>query len=352
MWDTGADGYGRGEGFVSVVLKPLADAIRDGDHIDCVIRESATNQDGRTKGITMPSAQAQAELIRKAYSNVGLDVRNPRDKPQFFEAHGTGTKAGDPQEAEAIWSSFFGPDAGIQQKHPLYVGGIKTVVGHTEGTAGLAGLLKASLALQAGEIPPNLLFQNLNPDLIPFYGPLEIPTEIRAWPELPSGVPRRASVNSFGFGGANTHVILESHIPSPDRDSRVWTDASPIIPFVFSAASEGALQGLLRSYHDYLVQHPDVNLSHLSWTLAARRSVLPVKVALSATSTANLLQEIGEKLDSLEGTPVSSIGIRSSAGTGRRILGVFTGQGAQWWWMRESSRMPRRLVSCALSSFP
>ncbi|KAM7189008.1 hypothetical protein V8F20_010311 [Naviculisporaceae sp. PSN 640] len=330
MWDTGADGYGRGEGFVSVVLKPLADAIRDCDHIDCVIRESATNQDGRTKGITMPSAQAQAELIRKAYSNVGLDVRNPRDKPQFFEAHGTGTKAGDPQEAEAIWSSFFGAGGSVQQKHPLYVGGIKTVVGHTEGTAGLAGLLKTSLALQAGEIPPNLLFETLNPDLIPFYGPLEIPTKIRAWPELPSGVPKRASVNSFGFGGANTHVILESHIPPPDHDSGVWTDASPIIPFVFSAASEGALQGVLRSYHDYVVQHPDVNLSHLSWTLAARRSVLPVKVALSATSTANLLQEIGKILDSLEGTPDASIGIRSSAATGHRILGVFTGQGAQW----------------------
>ncbi|KAK4205028.1 hypothetical protein QBC40DRAFT_261048 [Triangularia verruculosa] len=334
MWDASADGYGRGEGFVSVVLKPLGDAIRDGDNIHCVIRESATNQDGRTMGITMPSAHAQADLIRKAYANVGLDVRNPSDRPQFFEAHGTGTKAGDPQEAEAIYSAFFGRGTvgSSEPKHPLYVGGIKTVVGHTEGTAGLSGLLKASLALQAGEIPPNLLFESLNPDLIPFYGPLEIPTQISAWPELPVGVPRRASVNSFGFGGANTHVILESYVPPEDNATTrggVWTGASAIIPFVFSASSESALQRTLSSYQEYLLQYPNTNLSDLSWTLRARRSALPVKVALSASTVEELRHEIGKRLDGLEKTPDTSIGTRSSTGD-RRILGVFTGQGAQW----------------------
>ena len=199
MWDADVDGYGRGEGFVAVVLKPLKDAIRDGDHVDCVIREAATNQDGRTMGITMPSAAAQAQLIRRAYTDVGLNLENIHDRPQFFEAHGTGTKAGDPQEAEAIHTAFFGNDiAAPQQKDPLYVGGIKTVVGHTEGTAGLAGLLKASLALQAKEIPPNLLFNNLNPELVPFYGSLKVPTQAISWPSLPESVPRRASVNSFG----------------------------------------------------------------------------------------------------------------------------------------------------------
>lgn len=199
MWDADVDGYGRGEGFVVVVLKRLSDAIRDGDHIDCVIRGTGTNQDGRTRGITMPSASAQAELIRKTYTNAGLDVGNPNDQPQFFEAHGTGTKAGDPQEAEAIYSAFFGSDFDeSKQQNPVYVGGIKTVIGHTEGTAGLAGLLKASLSLQAGIIPPNLLFNNLNPEIAPFYGPLKVPTQAISWPELPEGVPRRASVNSFG----------------------------------------------------------------------------------------------------------------------------------------------------------
>jgi hybrid polyketide synthase/nonribosomal peptide synthetase ACE1 len=96
MWDADVDGYGRGEGFVAVVMKRLSDAIRDGDHIDCIIRDTGTNQDGRTKGITMPSASAQAQLIRKTYANAGLNTEDPNDQPQFFEAHGTGTKAGDP----------------------------------------------------------------------------------------------------------------------------------------------------------------------------------------------------------------------------------------------------------------
>ncbi|KAH6628919.1 hypothetical protein F5144DRAFT_655621 [Chaetomium tenue] len=332
MWDAGADGYGRGEGFVSIVMKKLSDAIADGDHIDCIIRESATNQDGRTMGITMPSAQAQAELIKTAYANVGLDLRSASDRPQFFEAHGTGTKAGDPQEAEAIHTAFFGDGTfdTAPQSHPLYVGGIKTVVGHTEGTAGLSGLLKASLSLQAGVIPPNLLFRTLNPDLIPFYGPLEVPTAAVPWPPLAEGSPRRASVNSFGFGGANTHVILESHTPSEHPPHAAsWTDASSTLPFVFSASSEAALQRSLVSYQDYLANKPGVNLSNLSWTLRARRSALPVKVAISASNVGQLQNKIQEKLSSLESAPGSAIGIRSKTGE-RKILGVFTGQGAQW----------------------
>lgn len=200
MWGADVDGYGRGEGFVSIVLKRLSDAIRDGDSIDCVIRDMGSNQDGRSKGITMPSATAQAQLIRNTYANAGLDLRNPEDQPQFFEAHGTGTKAGDPVEAEAIYNAFFGDgDDRTKQANPLYVGSIKTVVGHTEGTAGLAGLLKASVSLQAGVIPPNMLFNHLNPEITPFYGPLKVPTEALPWPSLPEGVPRRASVNSFGI---------------------------------------------------------------------------------------------------------------------------------------------------------
>lgn len=198
MWDADVDGYGRGEGFVSVVLKRLSDAIRDGNSIDCVIRETRSNQDGRTKGITMPSATAQTQLINDTYAAVGYDLTNPRHRPQFFEAHGTGTKAGDPIEAEAIYNAFFKSGTEALRDSPLYVGSIKTVVGHTEGTAGLAGVLKASLALQAGVIPPNMLFNRLNPAVTPYYGPLQITTEPLPWPALPKGVPRRVSVNSFG----------------------------------------------------------------------------------------------------------------------------------------------------------
>lgn len=196
MWDADADGYARGEGVAAVVLKRLSDAIADGDHIECLIRETGANQDGYSNGITVPSTEAQAALIRQTYARAGLDTANPLHRPQFFEAHGTGTKAGDPKEAAAIHQCF-GQRA--DDEAPLYVGSVKTVIGHTEGAAGLAGLLKASGIIQKGIIPPNLLFNRLNPSIEPFYGGLKVPTTQMPWPPLPEGVPRRVSVNSFGM---------------------------------------------------------------------------------------------------------------------------------------------------------
>lgn len=197
MWDADADGYARGEGVATVVLKRLSDAIADGDHIESIIRETGTNQDGHTSGITVPSTEAQAALIHQTYTRAGLDpANNPQDRPQFFEAHGTGTKAGDPREAAAIHQSFGQYFAGTGT--PLYVGSVKTVIGHLEGTAGLAGLLKASASIQHGHIAPNLLFNRLNPSIEPFYNGLQVATRLTPWPKVPEGVPRRASVNSFG----------------------------------------------------------------------------------------------------------------------------------------------------------
>lgn len=197
MWDADADGYARGEGMAAIVLKRLSDAIADGDHIECLIRHTGSNQDGYSNGITVPSTEAQAALIRQTYAQAGLDPeRCAEDSPQFFEAHGTGTKAGDPKEAAAIYQSFGRHKSAGDT--PLYVGSIKTVIGHLEGSAGLAGLLKASGSIQNGVIAPNLLFQRLNPDIEPFYKGLQVPTEVIPWPQLPAGVPRRASVNSFG----------------------------------------------------------------------------------------------------------------------------------------------------------
>lgn len=127
MWDAAADGYARGEGVAAVILKPLSAALRDGDNIDCVIRETGVNQDGRTAGLTMPSNLAQTDLIRDTYERAGLDINDPKDRPQFFHAHGTGTPAGDPQEAQAISRAFFESET-IQD--PLFVGSIKTVIGY------------------------------------------------------------------------------------------------------------------------------------------------------------------------------------------------------------------------------
>ncbi len=196
MWDKDADGYGRGEGVAAVILKRLSTALEDGDHIECIIRETGVNHNGRTHGITMPSEIAQTALIRNTYEEAGLDLRNKADRPQYFEAHGTGTPAGDPKEAEAITNAFFGP--GHEHHEDLYVGSVKTIIGHTESAAGLAGILKTSLALQHGLIPPNLHLENICPFVAPYTKRLRVPTSLQPWPAVPNGNPRRASVNSFG----------------------------------------------------------------------------------------------------------------------------------------------------------
>lgn len=196
MWDASADGYARGEGVAAVVLKTLSQAIADNDPIECIIRETAVNQDGKTTGLTMPSNVAQTNLIRECYSRAGLDpVNNLEDRPQFFHAHGTGTQAGDPQEAEAISNALF-PAGSYADKmaDKLLVGSIKTVIGHTEGTAGLASVISTSLALKYGVVPPNLHFANLSAKVAPFFKHLDIPTVPTPWPAK-EGQLRRASVN-------------------------------------------------------------------------------------------------------------------------------------------------------------
>ncbi|KAK4224395.1 lovastatin nonaketide synthase [Podospora fimiseda] len=328
MWDADADGYARGEGVAALVMKRLSDAIADGDDIQCIIRETGTNQDGFSNGITVPSSVAQAALIRKTYAKAGLDLTNPLDHPQFFEAHGTGTKAGDPKEAAAIYECF---SENTNRTKPLYVGSVKTVIGHTEGAAGLAGLLKGVASIQAGIIPPNLLFNRLNPDIEPFYKGLEVPTALTPWPTLPEGVPKRVSVNSFGFGGSNAHAILEEYVKPASSESP--KEGNSFLPFLFSAASETSLAAQLEAYSNYLKKHQDsesLNLTDLAWTLQARRSQHPFKASFSAGSLEGLAAKIDTKLASAK-QQNSAISTRSGKQTeAARILGVFTGQGAQW----------------------
>ncbi|KAJ5374411.1 Acyl transferase/acyl hydrolase/lysophospholipase [Penicillium concentricum] len=332
MWDKGADGYARGDGIAAVILKPLSAALADGDHIECIVRETGANQDGRTKGITMPNPMAQAELIRTTYARAGLDLSKPTDRPQYFEAHGTGTPAGDPVEAEAISTAFFGQAAKYQrdgnQEDPLYVGSIKTVIGHTEGTAGLAAVLKASLALQHAVIPPNLLLNELSSTVRPFYNDLQILQVAKEWPRLPENTPRRASVNSFGFGGANAHAILEgfdARLLARGRNSANSSSVT-VSPFNFSASSEKSLLANIAAYSGYLRNHSDVNIRDLSWTLNSRRSTLPVRLSVSASSPGELAARLDEAVGSSKITPSTQTGsIRQP-----KLLGVFTGQGAQW----------------------
>ncbi|CAI7658829.1 unnamed protein product [Penicillium glandicola] len=332
MWDKGADGYARGDGIAAVILKPLSAALANGDHIECIVRETGANQDGRTKGITMPNPMAQAELIRTTYARAGLDLSKPTDRPQYFEAHGTGTPAGDPVEAEAISTAFFGKSAKYKrdnkQEHPLYVGSIKTVIGHTEGTAGLAAVLKASLALQHAVIPPNLLLNELSATVLPFYNDLEILQVAKEWPQLPENTPRRASVNSFGFGGANAHAILEEFDARLLASGCSAADGSSVAvsPFNFSASSEKSLLANIAAYSAYLRNHSGINMRDLSWTLNCRRSTLPVRLSVSASTVGELAARLDEAILSSAITPSTQTGsIREP-----KLLGVFTGQGAQW----------------------
>ncbi len=200
-----------------VVLKRLSDAQADGDHMLAVIRGSAVNQDGRSSGITAPSGMAQEAVIRAALAQAGVQP----EEIGYVEAHGTGTALGDPIEAHAL-AAVLG--AGRRAGNPLVVGSVKTNVGHLEAAAGIAGLIKAVLALQHEQIPPHLHFQQLNPHIDWGGVPVEIPVQGRPWPK---GERRRvAGVSSFGFSGTNAHVIVEEAPPPPVRPSALRAAAA------------------------------------------------------------------------------------------------------------------------------
>ncbi|KAI8626581.1 hypothetical protein F5Y19DRAFT_446210 [Xylariaceae sp. FL1651] len=198
-FDQRANGYARGEGVIALVLKPLRDAVKDGDMIRAVIRSTGTNQDGRTPSLTQPSPEAQEELIRHVYKKADLSFEHTR----YVEAHGTGTPVGDPIEMKAI-GRVFRPYRSAEE--PLYVGSVKANIGHLEGCSGLAGIIKSIMILEKGIIVPNALFERVNSNIDVEFFHTVVPTENTIWPS--TGL-RRVSVNSFGFGGTNTHVILD-----------------------------------------------------------------------------------------------------------------------------------------------
>jgi acyl transferase domain-containing protein len=364
MWDVDADGYARGEGAASLLLKPLTRALADGDIIQAVIRETGVNADGRTNGITVPSSAAQSSLIRRTYLNAGLNPLNPQDRCQYFEAHGTGTAAGDPREASAIHDAFFAGRSPAEYKarvaldpeiNKMIVGSVKTVIGHTEAAAGLAGVLKVVWSMKNGMIPPNLHFNTLNPSVEPFYKHLLVPTEVMPWPDPPPGQPRRASVNSFGFGGSNAHAIIEQYTPHfhgvakpsavkppvsrfelelgrmADEPDAAAAAKTPLpIPLVFSGASRTALVAVLKSIREYLSGN-EVTISELCWHLHSRCAGHSFRVVFSATTIPEVLAYIDSLLPQKNSVIPAKATVRLlTANTPTRLLGIFTGQGAQW----------------------
>lgn len=329
IWDKDANGYARGEGCAAIILKPLSKAIEDNDDIKCIIRETAVNSDGRTHGITIPNTLAQVNLIQKTYEKAGLDPLT--DRCQYFERHGTGTLVGDLAEAHVIHDAFFPYESdALSSAGPLFCGSIKTVIGHLEGCAGLAGILKSSLAIQNKAIPPNMHFKQLNPTLEPYYMNLCVPTSLIPWPDT-GGKPLRASVNSFGFGGTSAHAILESYEPSSavatsnSNTENALPDTKLISPFVFSAKTHSSLLSSLKQWADYIRRNPSVNLDTVSWVLQSRRTTFSLRTVIAATHRQRLL-------DSLEKRIVTYDIHSDSHNPGfepaqcLKVLGIFTGQ--------------------------
>ncbi|KAI9842656.1 MAG: Type I Iterative PKS [Sclerophora amabilis] len=351
-FDDRANGYARGEGFGVVVIKLLSDALRDGDTIRAVIRSTGSNQDGRTPGITQPSGDAQESLIRETYDKAGLDMETTR----FFEAHGTGTPIGDPIEASAIGGAF--------RKHrdsdePLYIGALKSNIGHLEGASGIAGLIKTVMVLEKGVIPPNTNFESLNPKIDAEFLKLKFPRFSIPWP---SRGLRRASVNSFGYGGSNSHTVLDdafnylrlrklvgnhstvreppsfeelyhslppssstamAHSTTPETPATRDDDSRPKL-LVWSAADEGGLKRLAVAYSRHFSESRPASdddaayLENLAYTLAVRRSSLSWKsfvVARSVSEIADLTARLSKPLRSI---------------LNPKIGYIFTGQGAQF----------------------
>lgn len=336
----------RGDGVTAVVLKTLSNALADGDHIECIIRGTDVNHDGATPGMTMPSVTAQQALIRRTYSKAGLDPLASKDQPHYFEAHGTGTPAGDSVEAEAIYRAFSaGKSDHEPRKSPLYVGSIKTVLGHTEGSAGIAGVIKASLAVQHGHIPPNLSFNNLSHRVEPFYKGVQILQIAATWPDTASGQTRRASVNSFGIGGTNAHAILENYEQSSSSSTLRNVDHL-FTPFVFSAASEQSLRASLSAYDAFLTNNRAINIHDLAWTLRNRRSTFDYRTSLVTSSIDDLQSSIRYHLNG-SSSPMVKARPAWERGT-TKLLGIFNGQGAQYARMGaeliEKSSAARRIV--------
>ncbi|MFO7736156.1 MAG: beta-ketoacyl synthase N-terminal-like domain-containing protein, partial [bacterium] len=315
-FDADAEGYVRAEGAGMILLKPLSRAVEDGDDIISVILETGVNQDGQTSGISLPNPDAQRDLIREVCGRAGV---NP-EKIDYFEAHGTGTKAGDPAEIGALSEVIKKRD----KNKPCYVGSIKSNIGHLEAAAGVAGIIKASLVLKNGEVPPNLHFNNPNPDIDFDSTALEVPVEIKKLDE--NSTEHYAGVNSFGYGGTNGHVLLSS--PPKKKSRAVAVDLKKMRLFPFSTRGEEALRDRARQYVDFL-ETGDVSMRDLVHSLSSRRSHFKNRLVCAANSDAELIEQL--KTYAEDGF---APGVMEDVAKGSgKLTFVFTGMGPQWWKM-------------------
>ncbi len=273
-FDAGANGYGRGEGCGVVILKRLGDAVAAGDRIEAVIRGSAINHDGRTNGFTAPNGPAQTELIRRALSVSGVE---PKDVA-YVEAHGTGTLLGDPIEVNAL-ASVFGDRP---EERALLIGSAKTNIGHLEGAAGIAGLIKAVIAVRDGEVAPHLHFHRPNPHIAWDQIPIRVAAERSPWPAW--SARRIAGVSSFGMSGTNAHVVLEGFPQQAGPDHQ-----GPYL-LALSAASPAALRELARRFETHL--EVSRNLGDVCYTANTGRSQFRYRLAAMALDSDSMRRQL------------------------------------------------------------
>ncbi|KAF9884576.1 hypothetical protein FE257_001460 [Aspergillus nanangensis] len=328
-FDATGSGYVRGDGVCAMVLKRKRDALSAGDAIRAVVRGSHTNHDGLKDGLTLPNDKAQAQLIWQTYKRAGLDTIDT----EYFEAHGTGTMAGDQRETKAI-GDVFAPE----RDRPLVVGSIKSNIGHLGGASGLAGVIKAVLSVELGKIAPKMHFHTPNP-AIDFKGlKIQVPTELQEWPSW-NGL-RRASINSFGYGGSNAPVILENHRPDT-------TDVPPVNlanvasppdrPFLLPLSSHSvkARKLLAEKIARHWQDEPHLQPSDMAYSFSIRRSLHRYRSFAAGSTRGGLVSSPLE--------PPPSATWKEVIGKNPRVGFVFTGQGAQWYAMGRELILKSRL---------
>ncbi|ANB09074.1 hypothetical protein SAM40697_5117 [Streptomyces ambofaciens] len=316
-FDARANGYVRGEGGAAVVLKPLADALADGDPVYCVVRGVAVGNDGGGPGLTAPDREGQEAVLRAACAQARVDPAEVR----FVELHGTGTPVGDPVEAHALGAVH---GSGRPADDPLLVGSVKTNIGHLEGAAGIAGLVKAALCLRERTLPGSLNFATPSPAIPLDQLRLKVQTAAAELPLAPGGAPLLAGVSSFGIGGTNCHVVLE-HLPSrPTPAASVAASLPDVPPLLLSARSEGALRAQAVRLGEY-VERVGADPRDVAYSLASTRTLFEHRAVVPCGGRGELVAALG----GFAAGRVSG-GVRSGRAVPGGVGVLFTGQGAQW----------------------